>query len=427
MIGSDELTTCSPPVPQTSRVGDQCSSERLTGAWSILLVAVIVQLGFSAADQGIPLLTGFVKNDLGVSSTVAGLIVSSFLAGKVFGSYLAGKAADSLGEREILVGAGLVAGALIGIAAATPVAVMVPLLVAAGFVSAAGPPGGARLVLLAFPPSRRGLALGIRQTGIPLAGLLVALVLPSVARTTGWRWGLVVIAGIMLLAIVPLYMTAVAPQRTRDRLSDRRVRIGKIWNLRLLTIWGCLLVTGQYAVVGFLPLDLHESAGLTLPQAALMVAVAQAAGIPGRVVWAAMSDRHHSRGRKPFLLLLTGVGLLSAVLLFVLPRSAPLPVLFGVAAIAGISLIGYQGLFMTMVAETTGPAQSGAATGFAVTFVFAAAAVTLPLYGLVADVAGSFRAIWLALSVVLALAFAPALFLRADNEPGVSSPAAGAL
>jgi MFS family permease len=130
------------------------------------------------------------------------------------------------------------------------------------------------------------------------------------------------------------------------------------------------------------------------------------------VLWGAASDRILSRGRKPLLVVLTATGLLSALVLFVTPRTAPLPVLVAVAALAGLALIGYQGLWITMVAEAAGPARVGAATGFAVTFVIAAAALTPPVYGLVADLAGSVRAVWGALSVALALAFVPALLVE---------------
>ena len=54
----------------------------------------------------------------------------------------------------------------------------------------------------------------------------------------------------------------------------------------VLTIWGCLLVTGQYALIAFLALDLHTDGGLTLATAFLLVAVCQASGIVGRVAGA---------------------------------------------------------------------------------------------------------------------------------------------
>ena len=94
-----------------------------------------------------------------------------------------------------------------------------------------------------------------------------------------------------------------------------------------------------------------------------------------------------------------------------MPRSAPLAVWGVLAALAGLALIGFQGLWVTMISEAAGPDRAGAATGFGITFVAFAIAASPPLYGLVADLAGSYRAIWAALALVLAVAFIPALLV----------------
>ena len=52
------------------------------------------------------------------------------------------------------------------------------------------------------------------------------------------------------------------------------------------------------------------------------------------------------------------------------------------------------------------------AAAFAVTFVGVAIALSPGFYGLVSDIAGTYRAIWGVLSVVIALAFIPALLIR---------------
>jgi MFS family permease len=381
--------------------------------WHLLGVALVIQCGFSALDQGVPMLTGFIKDDLAVSSTVAGLAVSSFLVGKVFGAYLAGMAADRYGEREVLIAAGCIAAVLVGIAVLMPVFILFPLLAAAGFASAAATPAGGRLVLLAFPRTRRGLALGIRQTGIPIAGLIVALTLPPLAHAAGWRWALAAAGAMMAVSVIPLYLTPTngSSPPTAEAPRERR-NVARNRDLRLLTVWGCLVVTGQYALIAYLALDVHETRHVSLAFAALAVAVAQATGIVGRVLWGALSDRRLAHGRRPLLLAVTGAGVASALTLFAMPATAPLFTVMIVAGFAGLALIGYQGLWVTMVTETSGPESVGAGTGFAVTFVVAAAALSPPFYGLVADVFGSYRAIWGALALVVALAFLPALLLR---------------
>ena len=389
------------------------------GPWGVLAVAVVAQFGVSIVDQGIPTLTGFLKDDLRLSGFEAGLVVSSFAFGKILGSYAAGVAADKLGERAVLITGGLVAAAFVlAAAAARPLPLFVFLLVLAGMAGAASTPAGGRLVLLAFPKERHGLALGIRQTGIPLGGLAAAALLPSVAHLSSWRWSLVAAAGVTALAVVPLALTRA---RRVDAIVHPTIhapgaRINR--TIKLLTLWGCLLVTGQYAILAFLALDVHHGSKLTLPQASLLVAVANLAGIVGRIAWGAFSDRLLGRGRKPMLLSINLAGLAAAVLLSLVSPSASPLVLGGVATLAGLSLIGYQGLWVTMIAEAAGPVRVGAATGFAVTFVGAAIALSPPLYGLVADVTGTYRSIWIVLSGVLVLALVPALLLEEGPAPG---------
>jgi MFS family permease len=384
------------------------------GPWRILGVALVSQIGISVVDQGIPSLTGFIKADLGVSAATAGLAVSAFTFGRIFGAYAAGEAADRVGERRVLIVGSLATGALVGLASGLPLPALFALLVLGGVASAASTPAGGRLVLVAFPREQRGLALGLRQTGIPIGGLVAAALLPWIAHAWSWRWSLAVAGALAAVAVVPLVLAAVERIELPDVQEERQLtrNPARNRNVRLLTLWGCFVVSGQYALLAFLALDLHQNAGLALATGSLLVAVAQAAGIVGRVAWGAVSDRALAYGRKPLLLVLTVVGLIGTLALLATPRSAPVAVFVPVAALAGLALVGYQGLMVTMVAEAAGPARAGAATGFSVTFVAASIAISPSLYGLVADLAGSYRAIWAALACVLVVAFVPAALVR---------------
>ena len=173
-------------------------------AWRVLGVAVTAQIGVSVIDQGMPTLTGFIKADLGISAATAGLAVSTYAVGKIFGSYAAGLAADRLGERRVLMFGALATAALVAGASFAPIPLLFTLLFLAGCAGSSSTPAGGRLVLLAFPRNRHGLALGIRQTGIPIGGLLAAAVLPWVAHRSSWHWSLVVAAAIAAAAVIPL-------------------------------------------------------------------------------------------------------------------------------------------------------------------------------------------------------------------------------
>jgi predicted MFS family arabinose efflux permease len=378
--------------------------------WALLGIAAGMQFGVSLIDQGILTLTGFIKQDLGLSAFATGLIVASFALGRIGGAYGAGVAADRLGEQRTLLVGGLATSAIVLVAATAPLPLLVPLLVLAGVAGASSTPAGGRLVMLAFPRRRRGLALGIRQTGIPLAGLAAAVALPWIAHYASWRWALAAAAGMTALTALPLLSLRAEPPPPRPTRSLPHV--GRNRNLLLLTVWGCLIVTGQYALVAFLALDLNQSAGLSLAEASIFVAVANVAGVLGRVGWGFVSDRRPGGDRKAYLLMINAVGLIGALALFVVPRSAPLAVTGAIVAFGGLALIGYQGLWVTMIAEVAGPQQVGAATGFAITFVAGAIAASPPLYGLVADQTGSYRAIWIVLAGILAVALVPAALVK---------------
>ena len=384
-----------------------------TNPWRVLGLAVLAQFGVSVVDQGLPTLNGFVKAELGVSAAVAGLAVSSFAFGKIFGSYAAGLAADRFGERRVIVSGAVAVGALAACAAAAPDTVLFPILFVAGLASSTSTPAGGRLVLLAFPRDRHGLALSIRQCGIPAGALLSAALLPWIADSWSCRWSLVAAGAVTIATILPLASSPVEKSYELEaHAAGGSESPARDRNIQLLTLWGCLVVTGQYTILAFLALDLHRSAGLSLASASLLVALANGCGILGRVFWGSISDHALGRGRKPLLLLLNGVGLVAAVALLATPRSAPVAVFAALAALAGFALIGYQGLWVTLVAEMAGPRRVGAATGFAVTFVQLAIALTPPLYGLVADVTGSYRAIWAVLVGVLLTALVPAALIR---------------
>lgn len=220
--------------------------------------------------------------------------------------------------------------------------------------------------MVAFPPHRRGLALGIRRAAVPAGGLIGAAVLPLVAELAGWRWSLVTAGAAAAVGVVPLMAFE---RRWRDLgiTVEPSVARGSALNrdVVLLTLWGGVFVSGQYALLAFLALDLQQRAGLALAPGSLLAAVAQGGGLGGRIGWGVLSDRLLGHGRKPLLLVLTGVALGSALLLAVLPDEASLAALVFTAALAGVGLVGCQGLWVTLIAESAEPSRIGASIGAA--------------------------------------------------------------
>jgi sugar phosphate permease len=173
-----------------------------------------------------------------------------------------------------------------------------------------------------------------------------------------------------------------------------------------------MLVSGQYCLLAFLAIDLNERASMALGTAATMVVVAHLGGMLGRLAWGYASDRAFEGGRRQPLGLIALVGILTAVGLAASPPRVPVIALVVIVFVAGVSLLGWQGLWLTLVVENAGAGKAGAAAGFALTFIALVSFATAPLYGLVLDLTGSPAAMWSALAAVLALSFVPLALVR---------------
>lgn len=399
-----------------------------SAAWRAMGAALLAQTTISIVDQGFPTLTPFIRDQLGLSTGVAALVVASVALGRVAGSYQAGRAVDAIGERVVLVGGCVGIGALVLVASApVPLAAAIPCFVGAGVCAATATPAGGKIVLVAFRRRRRGLAMGIRQMGIPVGGLVAALLLPPLAATWGWRTGLAVAGAVALagsagtIALLGRHTRSgeTLPGSARPRPTWRTIAQDR--DVLLLTVWGCLLVSGQFATIAFLALYCNELDGTSVANASGLVVIAQVGGVLGRVLWGGVSDSLARGRRKPLLVAITCAGATTALSLALLPRNAPYLAIGGCALAAGLSLIGWQGLWMTAISELAGPVRVGAISGFGLTFVAAATAVAAPFYGSIADVSGTLRATWLVLAIVILAALVPLAMLD-ERRVGEADP-----
>jgi MFS family permease len=235
---------------------------------------------------------------------------------------------------------------------------------------------------------RLGFFLSVKQSGVPLGGLLAGVALPPIAIALSWRWalGITVLATVAVAAATPLLRNAAVL-----RGSGPAARAAPIQRRELFAIgfFGFAMSGSQWTLFTYLTLFLTEDLGFTLGIAGLALALAQGVGAGGRLVWGWLSD---SPGRRLGILLF--VALLSAGLLAALAGGAGRTALWPLIALLGLALVGWNGAYHALVAERAGPGRIGKASGNALVFVFAGAVVLPPLLGLLADRFDSWRALW---------------------------------
>jgi MFS family permease len=296
------------------------------------------------------------RYDLSLGET--GVLISASLGGSVISLVPWGYATDRYGERSVLVlglggcGAALVAAAFVhgfwGLLAA---------LACAGFLGASVQAASGRAVMAAFPAEQRGLALGIRQTAIPIAGFAVSLAMPHVVRASiGWGFATLGIACLAATAIGGVVIADVAPP------EEQHTSVGPFRDTRLwrLAVASALIVAPQMCVVGFMVLLLHDHRGLSAGRAAAVLAVVQVLGIVGRIAVGRWSDVVGSRLRP-----LRAIALADAVLVLVAAAvlDRHLVLLLPLLVIAGALAMSWNGLAFAAAIEAAGHRRSGVAIG----------------------------------------------------------------
>ncbi|HEY7520035.1 MAG TPA: MFS transporter [Methylomirabilota bacterium] len=372
---------------------------------TLTLVTVAHALGALSVLSVAPL-SPFLLEALALTRAQVGLLLPAVYLGGVVMSLPAGWLTDRLGVRLTLGGGLLVSGALVLAASwARTLPVLLGALVLAGFGFSVLNPSTGKAVIEWFPPRGRGLAMGIKQTGLTLGGLAGALVLPPIALAFGWRHALAAAGALSLVAatlVLALYRTpavpGTAPATSWPRLTELGIfmrRPGVI----VVFMSGLALSTAQSSVLAYLALYAKETFAVSAVAAGQVLALAQLGGTGGRLAWGAASDRFFGGRRRPGVVVsaLLGAG---AYALFALGPELPVTGVVPLAIVAGAGAFGWVGLYFALVAEIGGARYAGLLTGVAVAFAWSGVLVGPPMFGLLLGATGSYAWPWLALAII---------------------------
>src|SRR5215210_4243342 len=167
--------------------------------WLFLTLATLAQAAASMLRLGIPALMPLIRTEFGLDRTQVGLISSVLNGGAAAAGVPAGRLVDRIGERLVMGYGAIAAGVLIlGMLGASNFGLLLVACLLTGFLSAVSVPAGGVLVARWFARHERGLAMGIRQTGVPLGGATAGITLPVLALATNWRVALA-LAGLLAI------------------------------------------------------------------------------------------------------------------------------------------------------------------------------------------------------------------------------------
>jgi MFS family permease len=378
-----------------------------------LFTGAMVGASFSIMSTGA--LMTFYASALHLQPAQLGLILSIQLIGSAAMTSLAGLLTDRFGDKAVVFWSGILMGlALIAASLIANFAWLIFWLAMYGVGYAAVTPAGSHAIIFFFQKADRGLAMGIRQSGVPIAGVLGSLLLPAIALHFNYR-GALATAGLLTLIACTLASALYREPRELqgERISlramlEEMVQIARESRLILLTLTSMILICGQLALMGFLTLTLVHQAGYALPLALGLFTLSQIAAIGGRLSWGWLSDHLFGGSRTAPLAVICVLVALAALGVSALTAATPLWIAAALAVALGFTAEGWLGVSVIGFAEIGGEEHAGSALGVGLTWTLFAAFVTPTLFGAIGEIYG-FDVAWRAVALLEVLGVVPAL------------------
>ena len=267
--------------------------------WRVLIVTLAIQAMVSMAVLTVPAVAPAFAEERGIQVSLLGYFLGLVYVGAIMASLISGQAVRKYGAIR-LSQIGLVLCMLGLLCVLLPSAWSIAfgaVLIGLGY----GPitPASSHLLAISTPAHRAGLVFSLKQTGVPLGGMLAGSVAPPLTTMGGANAAILAVAVACLLCVLlgqPLHHTHDA-----DRVSSAPLRFGQLLrplfmvlaqkNLRKLVSTSFVFSGVQLCLAGYLVTYLHTELGYSLITAGIALSAAQLGGIFGRILWGYVADR----------------------------------------------------------------------------------------------------------------------------------------
>ncbi len=238
-----------------------------------------------------------------------------------------------------------------------------------------------------------GLVMSIKQTGVPLGGVLAGALVPILASHSGWRMAAVELAAVgsaLAIVLLPsvnwLNSAARAARPAAFRPLDPVRYLLALQGMPKLLFASVTFNGMQWCLRSFFVVYLVTDQRRGLATAGIAFSVSQAAGMIGQVGWAALSDRLLSAHA-----VMAIIGTLMSVAALCTAAMTPhwfVSAIYAVAAVYGISAAGYLPVLLGEVAKRSPPGLVGALTSGAQLFPLGGSILGPLSFGGMAAIAG---------------------------------------
>ncbi|MCU5323182.1 MULTISPECIES: MFS transporter [Bacillus cereus group] len=382
-----------------------------TYKWVMLIVATIAQTTATLITYGVGVFALFWKEEYALTNMESGLLVSVVNVGPLFCMLFVGRLLDQYNEKIVISISSFLLGSsllLTNIVSGFNGLLFVLLLI--GMFYSVSQPGGSKVILKWFPKENRGLAMGIRQAGIPIGGALAGVLIPFLAIQYNVTYAINSMACICIIGGLLFFMFYKEPYVQVDARKGC-IKISFWTQLKVVIckkelypiyITGICMISLQMVLVGHFMKFLAGEQSITSIVAGTVFSVMFFSGMIGRIALAAISDVFYKGNRRIplFIAVCASIGLI--LLLVMNIHTITSGVLYSISALLGFFSIGWFSLFIAEVAELASEESVGITVSVALTLNQIAIIVAPVLFGYIVDEKGYAYA-WLCIVVLLSI------------------------
>ncbi|AOY16807.1 MFS transporter [Bacillus sp. ABP14] len=382
-----------------------------TYKWVMLIVATIAQTTATLITYGIGVFALFWKEEYALTNTESGLLVSVVNVGPLFCMLFVGRLLDQYNEKILISISSFLLGSsllLTNIVSGFNGLLFVLLLI--GMFYSVSQPGGSKVILKWFRKENRGLAMGIRQAGIPIGGALAGVLIPFLTIQYNMTYAINSIACICIIGGLLFFMFYKEPY-VEEEARKGHIKISFWMELKVVIckkelypiyITGICMISLQMVLVGHFMKFLAGEQSITSIVAGTVFSVMFFSGMIGRIALATISDVLYKGNRRIplFIAVCASIGLILFLVISI--HTITSGIFYSVSALLGFFSIGWFSLFIAEVAELASEEFVGITVSVALTINQIAIIVAPVLFGYIVDEKGYTYA-WLCIVVLLSI------------------------
>jgi MFS family permease len=372
-----------------------------SSAWFVVLVTTAAQMVVAMSNIVLSTIAPKVAESLGVAPVLVGYHVGLTFGAAAVASIYGGIVVLRLGAARTtqlsmvssVIGVALLALPHVGYVALGSLFIGTGM----GFAS----PAASYLLVKHTSADRRNLLFSIKQTGVPLGGVIIALTAPILAVTVGWRWSLAMIATVGVATLLITERARVAWDSDHRPVGSLRSTpfggVPLVWRqkaLRWVALAAVLFSSVQRILLSFTVIYLVTEGGYGLVEAGIMLSVAQVGGATSRIPWGWLADR--LRSGLAVLTLICAIMIVSSIALILLEASWPRPLVYLLFFLLGASCVGWNGIVHAECARLSPAGMISLAAGGMSFFVFGGVMFGPPVFAAAYGIIGSYGGtLWL--------------------------------